>query len=449
MSNQITTTTSAHNVLATVSNEQNFNYHDIWIVNDDDNVNSEIQIFEDIDTWNIVSFDDNQIAIDDLSIPPTTAVANQSENSNSIENNKPVEVILNDKDFNTFVVDNPRKRLNNFDNDDFVTKKFASTSTVSINENSINNKIIILPLDEDSPTYPAETEKHNEQSTISLENICPVESVDNDTSLFHQENSSNNNENFQDKLDKMLSRLQESKNQFDENNNQTKIHDPLVKKMYTMLKQDYHDAINFDANGYLNIHNAVLSNNLLTVKRQLLVLRGCKLHVDVAAKTGETALELAIKYEVIDEIIHMLLEAGADPSSSRLAHDSSLTIACYQQSPFISLLIKNIKNPKDLDHIDSSGMAAIHYCTQNGNNEAVELLINSGADVNLRDHKSGKTAVFHSLENEHIEITKLLLLSGAKTTIQNYSGHNLLTLYNENKHYVLKKFINKVTKKKL
>lgn len=92
-------------------------------------------------------------------------------------------------------------------------------------------------------------------------------------------------------------------------------------------------------------------------------------------------------------------------------------------------------------------MAAIHYCTQNGNNEAVKLLVNSGADVNLRDQKSGKTAAFHSLENEHIEMTKLLIQSGANTTIQNYSGHNLLTLYNEKKHYVLKKFINKVTKK--
>lgn len=347
-----TTTTSTHNVLAAISNEQHLNHHEILIVNDDDdNVNSQTQVFQDIDTWNIVQLDDNQMSEpNDLSIQPTTAeLINQSENLSLMH--------LNDNYFNMFGVDNPRKRLNNIDNDNFAAKKFASTGTLSINKNLINDTTFTLPIDEFTlPTHPADTEKINEQSANSFENICSFESKDinNDTSLFHQEDLSN--KNFQEELDEMLSRLLESKNQFDENNNQTKIHDAArVKKMYAMLKQDYHDAKNFDVNGYLNIHNAVLSNKLLTVKRQLLVLRGCKLHVDVPAKNGETALELAIKYQVIDEIIHMLLQAGANPSSSRLAHDSPLTIACYQQSKFISLLIKNIKEPKDLDHTDSSG----------------------------------------------------------------------------------------------
>lgn len=73
-------------------------------------------------------------------------------------------------------------------------------------------------------------------------------------------------------------------------------------------------------------------------------------------------------------------------------------------------------------------------------------LIAINADVNARDGKSGRTALFHAFENESINICKELLTAGAKPNIPNFSGHTVLSIFDEEKHFLLKGYIQKYQK---
>lgn len=91
-------------------------------------------------------------------------------------------------------------------------------------------------------------------------------------------------------------------------------------------------------------------------------------------------------------------------------------------------------------------MTALHYCVLNKNMAGLLMLINSNADVNIRDLKSGRTPLFHALQNEHLEIVAELLKNGAKANIPNFSGQTVFTLFDDNKHYSLKEALIKSMK---
>lgn len=74
----------------------------------------------------------------------------------------------------------------------------------------------------------------------------------------------------------------------------------------------------------------------------------------------QTSLELAIKYDAHEEIVKLLLKAGAQPVIPKYIHESALIIASKQSSPLLSMLIENISDSKLLDQIDSEG--ELYYC---------------------------------------------------------------------------------------
>lgn len=69
----------------------------------------------------------------------------------------------------------------------------------------------------------------------------------------------------------------------------------------------------------------------------------------------QTSLELAIKFGESQEIIRLLLRAGANPTSSKTAHNSALTIASHRGLPVLDLLIKAAPTSGDLNYVDANG----------------------------------------------------------------------------------------------
>jgi uncharacterized protein len=63
----------------------------------------------------------------------------------------------------------------------------------------------------------------------------------------------------------------------------------------------------------------------------------------------------------------------------------------------------------------------------NNHNETLELLMNRGADINMRN-KSGETALMWAAGNNHIEAVEMLLERGAKIHARNRSGQTALRL---------------------
>ncbi|XP_011259401.1 uncharacterized protein LOC105253222 [Camponotus floridanus] len=198
------------------------------------------------------------------------------------------------------------------------------------------------------------------------------------------------------------------------------------KNLIKHLERDFESVKCYDQNGMLNIHNAVISNNIHFVQRQLMVLQQCKESVDILTENGMTSLELAIKYDAHDEIVKLLLKAGAQPVIPKYIHESALIIASKQSSSLLSMLIEHVSDSKLLDQIDSEGFAALHYCCIRNNLEGVKALLSAGATTDLKDMRSGRTPLFHALDNNHTTLVQTLVKAGAVANIMNYAGQTPL-----------------------
>lgn len=202
----------------------------------------------------------------------------------------------------------------------------------------------------------------------------------------------------------------------------------LCNTISEQLKQDIKNVRKWDENGMLNIHKAIINNRIYDVQRYLMVLKACNVNMEIPTQSGMTSLELAIKYNTCAEIVKVLLEAGANPVSFQVIHDSALILASKENSPLLSELIQYAPSNKQLDYFDFTGFAAIHYCAQCGNLKGINSLINKGANINLQESRSGRTALFLALENNYVEIAQQLIKNGAQKDIPNFSGHTVMSL---------------------
>lgn len=218
----------------------------------------------------------------------------------------------------------------------------------------------------------------------------------------------------------------------------------LCKKVAIQIERDYDEMQHYDDNGMLNIHRAVVNNQLHEVKRLLLILEASKTSIDVSTEDGRTSLELAIMNEASKDIVKLLLEAGAKPISSKLVHDSAVLLACKQSSPLLSHLLSYVTEPELLNREDSTGMAPLHYCALKGNLDGTNALIEMGAEINLKDHRSGRTPFFHALENNHMPVAQKLLECGAMADIVNFSGQSVLCLVDETKSLSFKALVKQI-----
>ncbi|XP_072762477.1 uncharacterized protein [Anoplolepis gracilipes] len=260
------------------------------------------------------------------------------------------------------------------------------------------------------------------------------------------QNQLTNNLHFNDSLLKTPLPM-EQENDFDidnflkqileENSDAVKMKDTLsitkmrCKNIIEHLEKDFGSVKRYDKNGLLNIHNAVVSNNIHLVQRQLMVLKHCKESVDILTEDGVTSLELAIKYDARSEIVELLLKAGAQPVTSRYIHESALIIASKQSSPLLSMLIDHVSDSKLLDQIDSEGFATLHYCSMRDNLQGVKALLSAGATKDLKDMRSGRTPLFHALDNGHTAVAQTLLKAGAVANITNYAGQAPVAILSE------------------
>lgn len=60
--------------------------------------------------------------------------------------------------------------------------------------------------------------------------------------------------------------------------------------LFEHLQRDFENVKRYDQNGMLNIHNAVISDNVYLVRRQLMVLQYCKQSIDILTEDGTVSL---------------------------------------------------------------------------------------------------------------------------------------------------------------
>jgi len=136
------------------------------------------------------------------------------------------------------------------------------------------------------------------------------------------------------------------------------------------------------------------------------------------------------------QVVEMLAAAGADvdpqtfSSSSYSSTDSPLWLASSMgHASVVQFLLENNANP-NYQQAESGATALMGAC-KGGHEEAVVLLLEAGADVNIRD-QAENSALIHAADNGSVPIVKHLLEKQAETNILNLSSHSPLILASSN-----------------
>ncbi|HKP37791.1 MAG TPA: ankyrin repeat domain-containing protein [Pyrinomonadaceae bacterium] len=130
--------------------------------------------------------------------------------------------------------------------------------------------------------------------------------------------------------------------------------------------------------------------------------------------------------------VENLLERGADINAPGVQGDSALTSveSCMQHDkllqsrvPLIELLMAK---GAEVNHQDADGTTALMYAAENGDTQAVNALLRNGASVNLVD-KDGETALMKAAASSCTEETVMALInSGADLDARDHKGRNAL-----------------------
>ena len=97
----------------------------------------------------------------------------------------------------------------------------------------------------------------------------------------------------------------------------------------------------------------------------------------------------------------------------------------------MALLKELLIHGADINEKDYNGLTAIYYATQNGDYEITKLLIENGADYEVRDPYGNtplSNAVFYYKKNSDGSLIKLLIDSGADKNAKNDYGVSPLSL---------------------
>jgi ankyrin repeat protein len=111
------------------------------------------------------------------------------------------------------------------------------------------------------------------------------------------------------------------------------------------------------------------------------------------------------------EVIALLVSAGADPDT-RMESITSLMLAAQSASAeTVTALLDGGADPS-LQNPQHWGQSAIHYAAENGNIAALEVLVDRGSPVDLRD-LTQTTPLMYAAQTGDAEAVRWLLDHGA------------------------------------
>ncbi|KAM9617490.1 LOW QUALITY PROTEIN: fibronectin type 3 and ankyrin repeat domains protein 1 [Trichechus inunguis] len=183
------------------------------------------------------------------------------------------------------------------------------------------------------------------------------------------------------------------------------------------------------------------------------ILQGGNVKVDVPNKFGFTALMVAAQ-KGYTRLVKILVSNGTDVNLKNGSGKDSLMLACYAGHLDVVKYLR--KHGASWDTRDLGGCTALHWAADgghcsviewmikegcevdvvdtgsgwtplmrvsavSGNQKVASLLIEAGADVNVKD-KDGKTPLMVAVLNNHEALVRLLLDKGADASIKNEPG---------------------------
>ncbi len=178
-----------------------------------------------------------------------------------------------------------------------------------------------------------------------------------------------------------------------------------------------------DRYGYTPLNFAAHENNIKIIK---LLLNAGVDNVDEVNGWGDTALSKAVGNDN-SEMVELLLNAGADINKEdkigcTVLHDAASNL-------YFDMAKLLINNNATLDKQDQYGytplintITTIITDDELSRMKIINLLIHSGANVNIQDFDEGNTALHFAVHDDQYENAKALLNAGADPNIKNDYG---------------------------
>lgn len=159
--------------------------------------------------------------------------------------------------------------------------------------------------------------------------------------------------------------------------------------------------------GISALHLAVINNQEEVA--EILIQSGANVNAPDATLSA-TPLHLAALYGR-NNIANALIKRGANVNALMKFNISPLLVAAqFKQAEMIELLLNNKAN---LHHSDQDGYSALHFAAQNGDDITAKILLDRGAQVNMRDKTKNATPIMVAREQNHMNVVKLLEEQGS------------------------------------
>lgn len=141
--------------------------------------------------------------------------------------------------------------------------------------------------------------------------------------------------------------------------------------------------------------------------------------IDRSYMYGRTPLHLAAENTFDLDVIHALINLGANPNSRDNDGQTALFFAAKNENLEIFEYFLSLQS--DLNIVDLDARTLLHAAASNPNDAAVRKLLELGASVDARDHE-GNTPLHISVSYKNALITDALLAAGADPNSRNRIG---------------------------
>ncbi|XP_051900112.1 NF-kappa-B inhibitor alpha-like isoform X2 [Pristis pectinata] len=155
--------------------------------------------------------------------------------------------------------------------------------------------------------------------------------------------------------------------------------------------------------------------------------------VDLCNSSQQCPLHLSVIVG-LPGVTRELVQAGADLECTDNLGNTALHLACEQEnlecvSSLLDPFLTGARGQRqNLEKRNYNGYTCLHIAVMGGYYEAVQKLLDSGADINAQEPNSGRTPLHLAVEFQRREVVQLLIERGADVNRLMYNGCTALHL---------------------